>query len=83
MRITKKTALSMQEISKQCLVGGENSSYNKPITFKEAWNYEDKNKCMKWYKAINKEIADMTKHKVWERTKKDQIPVNQRLIGSK
>ena len=40
-------------------------------------------KCTEWREAIHKEITDMTKRQVWERNKKDQIPANQRLFGSK
>ena len=65
--ITKYTALSMQDIAEWCLVGGEDSNYNNPITFKGVWYYEDKDKHMKWHEAINKEIADMTNCKVWKR----------------
>ena len=43
MRITENASLSMQEIIKWVLVGGEDANYNNPITFKEAWDHEDKN----------------------------------------
>ena len=83
MRITENAALSMQEIFEWCLVGGKDSDCNNPITFKEAWDHEDENERKKWRKAIHKEITDMTKRQVWKRNKKNQIPANQRLIGSK
>ena len=69
MCITEYAALSMQEISECCLLGGEDSDYNNPITFQEAWDHEEENKSKKWRKAIHKEIADMTKRQVWKRTK--------------
>ena len=43
MRINENAALSMQEIAEWYLVGGEDADYNNPITFKEAWDHEDKN----------------------------------------
>ena len=79
MRITENTALSMQEIA----VGGEDADYNNPVTFWEAWDHEEENERKKWREAIHKEITNMTKCQVWKMTKKNQIPTNQRLIGSK
>ena len=76
MRITENALLSMQEIADQCLVGGEDADYNNPITFQEAWDYEEENKAKKQRKAIHKEITDMTKRQVWKRTKRNQIPTN-------
>ena len=70
MRITESAALSMQDIAKRCLVGVKDVDYNNPITFKETWYHEDKNEHTEWCEAIHKEIADMTRHQVWERTKR-------------
>ena len=47
MRITENAALSMQEIAEWCLVVGEDADYNNPITFQEAWDYEEENKAKK------------------------------------
>ena len=44
MRVTDNVAFSMKEISEWYLVMGEDSDYNNPITFKEEWEQEDKNK---------------------------------------
>ena len=60
----------MQEISEWCLVGGEYADYNNSITFREAWDHEDKNERKKWRKAIHKEITNMTKLQVWKRIKR-------------
>ena len=42
MRINENAALTMQETAEWCLVGGEDSDYNNPTTFKEAQDHEDK-----------------------------------------
>ena len=83
MRITETAALTMNDIVEWCLVGGKDANYVNPATFNEAWNHPNKNKCQEWRKAIRKEINDMTKREVWRKTKKNQIPSNQCLIGSK
>ena len=70
MSITESAALSMQEIAEWCLVGGEDADYNNPITFWEAWDHKDENEHNKWRKAIHKETTNMTKLKVWKRTKR-------------
>ena len=70
MRITENESFLMQEIAEWCLVGGEDADYNYPITFKEAWDHEDRNEREKWREAIHKKITDMTKRQVQKRTKK-------------
>ena len=83
MRITETAALTMSDIAEWCLVGGEDANYVNPATFDEAWNHPIEKERQEWRDAIRKEINDMTNREVWRKTKKNQIPSNRRLIGSK
>ena len=83
MRITKTAALTINDIAEWCLVGGKDANYVSPVTFDDAWNHPEDVERQAWRDAIKKEINNMTKRDVWRKAKKDQIPSNQRLIGSK
>ena len=83
MRITKTTALIMNNITKWCSVGIKNADYVNPVTFDKAWNHQDKDRHREWHNGIQKEINNMTKREVWRKAKKDQIPSDLCLIGSK
>ena len=71
MCITKTTALTMQNITEWCLVGGKGVNYIKPITFDDAWNHKEKSERQAWRDAIQKEISNMTKQEVWCKEKKN------------
>ena len=65
------------------MVGGKDSNYVNSTTFDKAWDHLNENERQEWRNAICKEINDMTNREVWRKTKKNQLPSNQRLIGSK
>jgi hypothetical protein len=51
-----------------------------PKSYKEAMASEHKHE---WHHAVNVELANMAKHKVWKIVKKDSMPTDRRLIGSR
>ena len=82
--ITDNAALTMQDIAKWCMVGGKDADYIIPATFDKSWNHQHDNRGGgEWHNTIQKETNNMTKREVWTKSKKDQIPNNHQLIGSK
>ena len=65
------------------LVGGTKYGHKNPVTFQEAWYHKDKHEREKWRLAIKKELESMIEKKVWENSKKCDIPEERRLIGYK
>ena len=65
-------------------MASETKEYSdEPIMFNDAWFYPNKIEQKGWRYAIIKEFDVMTKRKVWERIKRDQVPKDRRTIGSK
>jgi Reverse transcriptase (RNA-dependent DNA polymerase) len=58
-------------------------SMDEPRFFNEAWNHSDNNERESWRQAIEKELLDMEKKKVWEIIDKSSVPKERSLIGNK
>ena len=41
--------------------------------FEEAWNHQEKYERLMWWNAIEKELSNMFKHRLWEKVKTIEI----------
>ena len=57
--------------------------YNKPKTFKGAWDHQDLTERENWRSAIRKEFNNMLKRGVWKRLNKKDLPNGRKLISNK
>jgi transposase InsO family protein len=54
-----------------------------PANFQEAWHHPDPVDREKWREAIRKEFRDMIRRGVWRYRKRNQLPGDRKVIGSK
>ena len=74
---------TLDDVVEIALVGGTDDSYSNPNLFDDAWDHEEAEDRAKWREGIRKELRDMIKRKVCERTKIANVPQDRRLIGCK
>ena len=48
----------------------------KPEKFNKAWNHQDAKPQRKWHNAMYKELTNITKQQVWQKTSKSLMPPN-------
>ena len=65
------------------MLGVINTGSTEPTSFNHAWNHPDITIRNKWRKAIRKEFHDMISRGVWRYRKRNDVPSNRKLIGSK
>ena len=70
------------DVSEIVLVGGMDESYKSLEIFEKAWNHENDYLRSKWREAIEKELENMEKNKVWRIMKNDHVLAERRLLGT-
>jgi hypothetical protein len=73
----------VEDITDLVFLGAVDSGFLEPQTFEQAWHHPDAGEKEGWHNAIKKEFMSMIEKDVWTKVKKDQVPSNRRLLGTK